>query len=171
MAQDFEETLNKRGFLLKGPYDSYNDMVYSDRTDSDLILDAQIDVYPEMLDLNTKATILPNGYKITNSTARIGGQISLTIFEPMTETKLWTRSVPIPDTTFTFEGEQIYTRPPKGVLLEREPKFRNEIAKALEQVYSNIFQTTWDYLDPREMQQLKEQGQEIRKKSGFDVKQ
>lgn len=50
-------------------------------------------------------------------------------------------------------------------------KFKNEMAKALEQVYSNIFQTTWDYLDPREMQQLKEQGQKIREKSGFDATQ
>lgn len=122
MTNDFEETLNKRGFLLKGPYDSYNNMVYSDRTNSDLILQAQIDVYPEMLDLNSKHNYLPIGYKIINSTARIGGHISLTIFEPMTKTKLWTRSVPVPDRTFTFEGEKVYTDPPEGVFLNYEPK-------------------------------------------------
>lgn len=170
MGGDFQETLTQKGFTIKGPYAGYESMVYSDRKNSDLILGSTIKIYPVVTSLNYESVLIPTGFRIKNSTARLGGQISLAIYEPMTQTKLWTRSIPIPDNTFQFNGTTVWQTKPKVVFMKRERQFRNGMAKALENAYSDIFDTIWRFLNPAEMKHLKEQAMEIRKDAGFDIK-
>ena len=43
MTKDFEEILTARGFGVRGPFMEYNDMTYSDKEGSDLILTAEVE--------------------------------------------------------------------------------------------------------------------------------
>ena len=44
MGSDFEEILTSRGFTIKGPFEAYDLMTYSDKTECELGLDINIDL-------------------------------------------------------------------------------------------------------------------------------
>ena len=56
---------------------------------------------------------------------------------------------------------------PIGVLLEKENKFHADFGRALEEQYNEILGKIYDYLDPKEMTIVKDQGMELRKKKVF----
>jgi hypothetical protein len=82
------------------------------------------------------------------------------------------KSLDVPETAIEYRGESEYQTAPQGILVNSEPGFRNAVARALEEeMYGRVLQTAWDYLDPEEMQALKQQADEIRLKAGFEIRQ
>jgi hypothetical protein len=174
MARDFEEALVARGFTLKGPYDSYEEMVYSDKRDTDLVLIPELDITLIVTDFSVKQNfklISDNTYSIERGVAQLRGRVNLNAYESMTFTKLWLKSLDVPETSIEFDGNVEYPAQPLGIDPIREVSFRTAVAQALEEeMYSRVLQTAWDYLDPQEMQVLKQQAEEIRAKAGFEIR-
>ena len=50
MGIDFEEAMTARGFTLKGPFNSIDEVVYSDKKSSDLLLTIEIDLSVLIID-------------------------------------------------------------------------------------------------------------------------
>jgi hypothetical protein len=171
MASDFEQLLAARGYKLKGPFRSYDLMVYSDKEQSDLALIPDLNITAGVSDISVERVINlfgPNAYKIAHGTLHVGGNVTLMVVESLTQTKLWVKDIPVPSQTLQFKGQLAYDSPPSDASL-REPQLKDQLGHALEGIYKNVMQAAWDYLDPHEMQALKAQAQEIRKKAAFKV--
>lgn len=180
METDFEEMLLSRGFVFKGPFPTYNEMVYADRRDSDLVLHPQIEIRPRVNaepteKSNVVGEILSIGgdmWVIESGTVALAGRVTLAIYEPMTQTRLWNRSISVPDTTVRWQGELEYEVPPRSMAhIMEEPQLQNGFARLMEDMYERTLQTAWDYLDPEEMLVLREQAYEIREDAGYDIPQ
>ena len=58
MGKDFEQILTARGYILKGPYETYDLMTYSDKNECELGLDIEINV--EIIETSGGWTRLPH---------------------------------------------------------------------------------------------------------------
>lgn len=173
LASDFEEMLTARGYTIRGPYGSYDLMVYSDKQEADLVLTPLLDIATSLgqFQVEERINLLgPNKFVVKNGTVRLGGSVTLAAAESLTGTKLWVKSIPIPSRTIQFQGEIQYDEPPSGVSLA-EPQLRSELGKALEDVYRSILKTSWEYLDPAEMREKKKEADEIKQKARFEARQ
>src|SRR5678815_5739246 len=47
MGNDFEELLTAKGFTIRGPFGSHDEMVYNDKVNSSFVLEIGIDVNPQ----------------------------------------------------------------------------------------------------------------------------
>ena len=180
METDFEEMLLSRGFVFKGPFPSYEEMVYADRRDSDLMLHPQIEIQPRV---NAKPaekssvvgdilSIGGDSWVIESGTVALAGRVTLAVYEPMTRTRLWNRSISVPDTTIRWQGELEYDVPPYSMAqIMGEPQLQNNFARLMEDMYERTLQTASEYLDPEEMLVLREQAYEIREDAGFVIPQ
>lgn len=46
MGNDFEKLLTAKGFTIRGPFRSRDEMVYNDKRNSDFVLQVEIDLQP-----------------------------------------------------------------------------------------------------------------------------
>ncbi|MEW6196870.1 MAG: hypothetical protein AB1521_17110 [Bacteroidota bacterium] len=174
MGGDFEEILTSRGYILKGPYEAYDLMTYSDKNECELGLDIEID-------LNIKETsggwdhvpltnygygITSGGYSKYNGTLNLSGKITISIIETFTRQKLIVKSVPVPQEDITVEAEAEYKYGSTGVPID-DPGVHNPIANSLSSFYKTTMQRGWDMLAKEELEHVRQQVPEIREKAGF----
>lgn len=176
MRSDFLSLTSCKGFLAKGPYQSFGDMVFPDRIGSDLILVPELDIrigvdatsrnttsnLALLINKNTPQVIMVDG------SVTLSGRVTIAVKESVTELRMWTRSIEIPAETFPFRGEEQfgaqYGAMPNAVALE-DPAFLRALGPHLEKLYGRILTTTWNYLDAREMAVVRQQSLEPRNKA------
>lgn len=111
MTNDFMEVLTARGFGVRGPFSTYEEILFPDKQASDLILTAKFEINPDLSNaplevrhyssneyLPSAGTFyldMPVGEAKASQVVIIKGQINLTISESLTNEKIWTKSVPI----------------------------------------------------------------------------
>lgn len=177
MSSDFNEALTQKGYTVRGPFEYYDQVVYSDKKESDLMLSVDID-----FDLNDQnvtwtpvnylqgsgrnALYVLNHYNISGFFV-LSGKVNLIVSEPITREKLWAKSIPlkqveIPITNFYQIIEKNYHSS-----LLKDPNVINPIVSALEQYYKTVFTTAWLNLDPNELTPLKKEVIEIREKKKY----
>lgn len=98
LTKDFMEILTARGFGIRGPFNTYDEMNFPDKNGSDLILTAKFEINPDMsrvplLIYSHGASFYLNPFKETIVTVK--GRIDLVLSESLTNEKMWTKSVPI----------------------------------------------------------------------------
>ena len=89
MTKDFGEILTARGFSVKGPFNEYDLMIFSDKEGSDLVLTAEVDFSYDTMQLNYSTIGRLNG------TVVVKGHVNLVAYESVTKNRLWTKSVAI----------------------------------------------------------------------------
>ena len=171
MGKDFEEILTARGYILKGPYESYDLMTYSDKTECELGLDVDIDL--NILQTSGGWTYVPPGlygiggnYTKYSGTLNLSGKITISIIETFTRQKLLVKSVPVPQQDITVEGERNYPIGSSGIPID-DPAVHNPIAKSLSNFYKTTMQRGWDMLAKEDLVHVQKQVPEIREKAGF----
>lgn len=179
MGKDIEELLIDKGFRVKGPYDSFDDMVFEDRKDADLAI--EVEIVPEfaaregtwrtfkpIIDVNNN-TGVPRTYYAYDGTVSLIGKINLTAYEPLSREKIWVKSVPIPP--ITNINISTHNRRLHGGNLSDEfyndPNVHNAIGKALLDQYGGTFKKIDVQLDPREFASLRGQIKELKGKKGY----
>ncbi len=171
MSADFEEALVAKGYSLRGPYDTYDEIVFSDKSETDLMLDVKIDFNYEFENGAFKKTaslgaamLGATAYKYyINGDLYLGGKINLVIYESMTKEKLWVKSIKLSDKTVTMRtGKHNSVKELIG-----DPGYLNPISVALDEYYQQALKTAWNHLDPRELNALKIQVRELRAKKGY----
>ena len=111
MTNDFMEVLTAQGFGVRGPFSTYDEILFPDKQASDLILTAKFEINPDMSNVPLEVTYYssnryapPAGRFYLNMPVReakpnqvviIKGNINLTISESLTNEKIWTKSIPI----------------------------------------------------------------------------
>ncbi len=186
MKNDFLALLNCKGFTTRGPFRTYEEMVYPDRTGSDLALVPEID-----LKLATEADAAPVSTSFSQqllaaATRRNGepqpvtlkgrstitGRVTLTLRESITNVSMWSKSIEVVPETFDFTSEKTY--PPGYSALFSEivvgdPGFQRQFGPRLTAFYQTALSTAWRYLDVREMELVKRQSAEPRSKASIRV--
>ena len=145
MTKDFGEILTARGFSVKGPFEEYDRMTYSDKEGSDLVLTAEVDFSSD----TTQIRYSPIGR--LNGTIIVSCHINLVAYESLTKNRLWTKSVAITPLTVELISRKAY---PNGAnlatLLVNENKFYTDVGRALERQYTEIMNRIYGYIDPEE---------------------
>jgi len=174
MEKDFEQILTARGYILKGPYESYDLMTYSDKNECELGLDIELSV--DILQTSGGWNYVPPtsyGYGITSGnyseykgTLNLSGKITICVIETFTRQKLLVKSVPVPQEDINVQAEAQYKFGSTGIPLE-DPGVHNPIANSLSIFYKSIMKLGWDLLSKEELQHVQKQVPEIREKAGF----
>jgi hypothetical protein len=194
LTKDFMEVLGARGFGVRGPFKTYDEMIYPDKKGSDLTLTAEVRYSPDMSQLKFRRKTSSNDSvpPHPNDPCKIVGavivecHVNLVVTESLTNERMWTKSIAIQPFTvklvshhyYTLQSLAKYSRKdgeafrtgvaiPIEVLLERENKFYSDLGRALETQYDEILNKIYGYLDPREMTIVKNQTMELRKKKVY----
>lgn len=169
MATDFVEILNARGYTYIGPLATYDEMVYNDKKTTDLVLETTIEMNIVPLQLITKkgGTSLVTG-EVTyryylGGTSTITGKVNMSLSEPFTKTKVWTKSVQIEPTSFAYKSKEYYGKN----IPQTDPGVYNPVSAALDKIYMNTLKMVYNHLDPQELAVKKEEALEIKNNSGF----
>lgn len=164
MAGDFEEMLTAKGFTVRGPYESYDMMTFPDREACDLTLQPQLEITGRTANVTTEKKLVIMGpdriaYK---GQVSVGGRVTLSINESISNERMWVRSIEVTERTGDFQTSWY----PEGTSLEAvpddDPGVADALGKILDDVYVQIAETAWRFIDPREMVVVKEQSLEPR---------
>lgn len=177
MRGDFLELATCLGYLTRGPFDSFESMVFPDREASQLLLEPELLMNMAITNMVAKQgsiiSIGQTGNQITGS-ASVGGRISLTLKEPVTNTRMWTKSIEVPSETFAFISEKKYLTASmtediaRRVLLEDAGLLRPLLPK-LEAIYRGVFTTAQSYLNAREVATVATQAAAVKKRAAVAV--
>ena len=172
MANDFAEIITARGYTLRGPFQTFDEMTFVDKDNSNLILNAKVDLQSDLsrTDVRFAKSLLTSGgsYKVSGQVL-VTGRISLIISESLTNEKMWTKSVNITPITVELTPMSGYSRPNITVadVLQKDDKFYTSLGLKLDRQYQEIMNRTYGYLDPREMTLINKQAAELRKRKTF----
>ncbi|WP_139367075.1 hypothetical protein [Sediminibacterium ginsengisoli] len=170
-----EELLIDKGFRVKGPYDSFDDMVFDDRKDADIAIDVEIVPQFTARDgswhsyTNKFSLQAPVTYYYYEGTVSLIGKINLIGYEPLSKEKIWVKSVPIPAITninITTANKK-FTSTTVGNEFYNDPNVYNALGSALNEQYKEIFKKIDVLLDAREFEILKPQIKELKAKKGY----
>jgi hypothetical protein len=177
LKNDFLALVTARGYTARGPFSSWQAMVYPDKTGSDLVLipELQIDCsYQNLQQANKAVTLFAKGNAYTytlNGTATVRGQMNLVLTESMTNERMWAKSIPIDPLQVAWVGEKRFnsaqgaapTTLTIDALIDDDPGFQRAVYPRLEEMYKQLLQASWDYLDPREVATVKVQAAKLKK--------
>ena len=173
MSADFNELLTARGYSVRGPYDNYDAIVYSDKKESDLMLEPEID-----LSINTANVVwetkhvykYPQWYYVYTFKGymTLSGKVNLVASESISREKLWAKSIPLDQSEIQVSSERSYETPQDFVTaFNTDPGIVNPVITALEEFYESVMTTAWQQLDPNELSTMRKQVEEIREKKKY----
>ena len=171
MADDFGEIITARGYTLRGPFHTFDDMTFIDKDNSNLILTAKVDFKSDLSGTNVrwhKPFMNPGSY-IVFGNVKVLCRVSLIISESLTNEKMWTKSVNIRPITVDLTPMAGYSSSDITIadVLKNDNQFYTELGKLLDRQYYEIMNRTYGYLDPREMTLISKQAAELRKRKTF----
>ncbi|MEL7022280.1 MAG: hypothetical protein AAGL69_00960 [Pseudomonadota bacterium] len=175
MANDFEEVLSARGYTVYGPYETYDEIVYSEKEIADLVLLIDIDMdQSHSMERRQQATLagLLGGANNPNSTVykldgsmRITGKLTMKAREPQSGEQMWVKSVEIPPKQYNVTSQDAWS----ATAIASNQHYNdagifNPTVDTLQGVYNDSLAKAYTYLDPRELQQLRPQIDRIKKR-------
>jgi hypothetical protein len=169
MQNDFNEILLAKGFTLRGPYNTYDDILFNDKKESDLTFEANLDVTMDwsMCPIqNEVKNVYGEGhvtYYYYNGVVSMNCHVTLLAAEPLTHEKLWTKSIAVPAKQLTV-STTAYRTPAE---IQQDPGLRNPIVTALNEYYQTIMDEAWKDVEPEEFQTYKPQVKELKAKKGY----
>jgi hypothetical protein len=171
MGNDVQQLIIARGFSIFGPYTTPDELIYSDKKNSDIIL--EIDIEPDINIQNVKATphfkyglYGTSTYVHTfDGTVIMQGKIDLTAKAVWNNEILWKKSIPLPTKSFEVNSYKKYVDNMfNRTFAANDAGVVNPFVDALEDYYKTVMQTVYAHLDPDEMKDVKKQADEIREK-------
>ncbi len=180
MRADFLELATCRGYLTRGPFDSFDAMVYPDREASQLLLEPELMIDVKLSNLATvEGSVLTQIIRVSaptynlSGTATVAGRVTLALKEPITNTRMWTRSIEVPAEAFDFVTANKYpggiTVPQAEAVVVNDAGLLRSLIPKLEKMYGSVFGTAQSYLDARELATVARQATDVRKKAAIRV--
>ena len=178
MASDFDELLTAKGFTIRGPFGSRDEMTYNDKQNSNFILEIGIELNPQY---NRKyltsthspsfAEILLNKNAPTTYTNKmsgpvtLGGNLVVKAKSAQYGELLWTKSIALDAASFECPGQMIWTGvPTMDEELNKDDLVYNTLSRELEKLYTKALNLAWQQIDVAEMKTVAEQGKKADKK-------
>jgi hypothetical protein len=172
IGDDVEELVIAKGFSLKGPYETRDEMIFEDKKRTDMLI--QVEVAPAFtaVEGQWKSNWIPivNVYSYTYSgKASLVGKITLTGIEPLTNEKIWVKSVSIPNIeNIPIATSNKYDRPLDEIAILNDPGVYNALGRALQQQYKGIMEKINAHFNAEEFKSLKAQINELKSKRGYN---
>lgn len=166
IKDDIPELLVAKGFNVRGPFDSYDLIPYSDKKNVDFYLIPALELFASWKDTDVKEDgggFSGKAYRGTG-TIQITGSLTIKLQEIMTREQLWSKSIPI---SYSFPYDVRFPYFTKGSLPFDMSLVMNDLARGLEQQYPTAMKTLSDLIDPQEMRVIKRQALELKKKKGY----
>jgi hypothetical protein len=179
MRADFLQLITCRGYLAKGPFDSFESMVFPDRQASQLLLEPELLISVELTSVSQRqpdfvtALFTRGAPARIDATATVGGRVNLHLKEPITNTRMWTRSIEVPAQSFSFTTDAAYPQAPLqsqlSYLVQTDDGLIRALIPNLEAMYGRVFKTAEGYLNREELQSVAVQAADVRKKAAIGV--
>lgn len=171
IGDDVEELVIAKGFSLKGPYETRDEMIFEDKKRTDMLIQVEMTPAFTAVEGQWKSSYIPlvNVYTYTYSgKASLVGKITLTGIEPLTNEKIWVKSVSIPNIeNILIATSKKYDRPLDEIAILNDPGVYNALGKALQQQYKGIMEKVNAHFNSEEFASLKTQIKELKTKKGF----
>lgn len=186
LRDDFLELVTCRGLLTRGPFANFDAMVFPDRDASNLLLEPIIEstigveeitrvprckgfIGKSICSLDAVSGNAPASYTMTG-TIQLGGRITLTLREPLSNTRMWSKSIEMPSDRVRFTGETVYsaisgTAPD----LWADRGVQAMLVPALEAAYASVLQASDGFLNVRELQLVAAQAADVRRKASISI--
>lgn len=178
MGNDFEELLTAKGFTVRGPFGSRDEMVYNDKVNSGFILEIGIDINPQynrkynsyshtnwgaILDKNAPASI--STYKM-NGEITLGGNLVINAKSSQYGELIWKKNIALESSSFTYTGSLTWDYIPNSMAeeLKKDNQVYNTLSRELEKFYDKALNLAWQQIDPAEMKTVAEQAKKADKK-------
>ncbi len=178
MVSDINESLTSKGYIVRGPFENYEGALYTDKFESDLLLNVQLDFDLNDQNINWSGNeILVSGKKQTavyrtdykmSGFFTLSGKVTLSLSEPITKEKIWVKNVQLKQRKINIVSTRDYkTLRDYSAPFEAEPNFANPFIPAMQDYYKEVMDITWANLDPNELASLKKYVKEIREKKKY----
>lgn len=178
MASDFDELLTAKGFTIRGPFGSRDEMVYEAKINSSFILEIGIELNPQynrkyntISRSPTFAELLIDKYATTTYTYKMNGEITLggnLVIKAKSAQYgelLWTKSIALDASSFTYAGQSVWKGiPTMADELKQDNLVYNTLSSELEKVYLKALSLAWQQIDAAEMKTIAEQGKKADKR-------
>ena len=186
LRDDFLELVTCRGLLTRGPFANFDAMMFPDRDASNLLLEPVIEftmgvvevtrvprckgfLGKSMCSLDAVSGSTPTSYTITG-TIQLGGRITLTLREPLTNTRMSTQCIEMPSDLVRFTGETVYSAV-SGTApdLWADRGVQAVLVPALETAYAAVLHASDGFLNVRELQLVAAQAADVRRKASISI--
>lgn len=183
LARSMEAILLNKGYGVKGPYKSYDEMTYGEKKEVDFVLSPQVELYSEIVQQNcsTKRPFTgPAGVSISKGevkcegAVRFTGQLSFVLLEPLTKEKVYIKGVDFRTKEVPFSVVVEYAQD-SAASSAYQMAIQNMYAaidsaknKALEEAYNQFLEMFEKYMpEGEEALALKKQVEELKKLKRF----
>lgn len=161
MKNDFEEMLTAKGFKIRGPFRSRDEMVYNDKQSTDFAFIVEIDLNPTYNRKNKYSmgwgVVVPASYQMSGEIT-LGGNLVLTASSPKYGEKIWKKNIALDKSTFTYTGSVKWAEVPSvAEELKQDNNFYNTLSRELEKFYDRAMNLAWTQIEAAEMKTVVEQ--------------
>ncbi len=179
MGNDFEELLTAKGFTVRGPFGTRDEMTYNDKLNSSFILEISIDLQPHYNRRKTTITHAPSfgdllttknapttyTYKISGEIT-FGGYLVINARSSKYGELIWKKNIALQPSSFNYIGLLTWADiPSMADELNQDNQVYNTVSVELEKYYLKAISLAWQQIDPEEMKTVAEQGKKADKKN------
>ena len=169
LKQDLPEILIAKGFSVRGPFDSYDLIPYSDKKAIDLFLIPTVELLITFKDTKQEVENIfaAPPVDILTGNVEVNGKIILELREIVTRELMWSKNIPFAKFEFPYRVRHsaFYDKP--GQPFDLKPLVMNEVAQKIEEQYPGLMATLAQLIDPEEMRIIKEQAQKLKNQKGY----
>ncbi len=158
---DLEKVIVAKGFTTSGAYATYDEMTFSQKEKSSLIMKPEIS-----FNIGVQQGLFGEGSKAT-----VSGSVVIEFLEPMSKEKVWIKHFDLPETTQDVQLSLL--RGPDGYLAKnpdgslRYGLSSNSTVTLLNSFYATAFGKIWNQLDSREISSLKADADKLKHRTNY----
>lgn len=157
MVNDIEALLTAKGYKVRGPFSSRDEMVFNDKQNSDFTLEIALDYNAEVQrNWKTRYNIIGNynTYQVTSGNVNISAALVMTAKSNFSGEKLWKKNLDLGNKSFSYSGSVRWEGTDLTFRREltEDINFWNPYTKQLEAVYGEALSTLWKQFDVNELQ-------------------
>jgi hypothetical protein len=164
LQSDLQQGMLAKGFTVNGSFDGFDEMTFPNKQATELALISNVTL---ILDgdftENSKKTMAMGGESIrTRGTLNVGGYVTFSLVEPVSEQKIWIKKVKFPDQSENIVANLLYT---DGRLNSLHGNIDNRdaaLVNALNNIYPALMQKFWNHLSSDEIKMLKKSAKKAR---------
>lgn len=170
MVNDVEALLTAKGYKVRGPFSTRDEMVFNDKQNSDFTLEIAID-YNAEVQRNWKdyynIILSSYTYGVKTGNVNITAAVVMTAKSNYTGEKLWKKNLNLGSKSFSYTGSVRWDS--KSLTFRREltedNNFWNPYTKLLENVYTEALTILWRQFDVNELQAVAEEAKKERERN------
>lgn len=163
LQSEIEVLLIAKGYKIKGPFKSRDEMVFSDKKQSDFTLAIVVN-WDANHNRNWKKIFGPGGFKVRSGDVTVQCSIDITAMSNFSGEKLWKKHLTLPQQQFTYEGSRDWDNKdlPFWTEYNGDKNLGNPMSRSLEDTYRSAMKLLWNQFDLDEMKGIVEEAKKER---------